>query len=233
MSPSRILRTSLFGLCVAALASCREASAPKTPAAPAADVVLEIDGIRVTRAEIEDWYPYLEALDPRLGKGFRVRQVLEQQLLPMKFAQRYHAVHRSELATRAEALVKVAPTLSELVTVSKTAEDPKERGYTPERATTRSDLPLALARAIFDPTKLGQVQGPIETPQGFAVVANRTITKGVTAFEDRADPWIVLFNTHMSREFEQWWSQARASVGSRLTFVHEDFKDCLPDWIHS
>lgn len=235
MNAHRTLRrVVLLALLPGGLAACGE-DAPKGPSAPAPDVILEIDGLRVTRAELEDWHPYLDALDPRLGKGFRNRQILEQHLMPMKFAQRLYAVHRAELRTRAEALVKVAPTLAELVEVSKKAEEPRERGYSPTNPSTRADLPIALARAAFDRKKLGQVQGPIETPQGFAIVATRKIDPGVTAFEDRADPWLVLFNTHMSREFDEWWRKQRESIRAsvRATYVHPDFKDSLPDWIQT
>ena len=214
------------------LASCHDQAAHPGPGkAPGPDVVLELDGISVTRSEVADWYSYLDGLDPRIGHAFRDRQILEQHILPLKFAQRMFRQHRAELLANAEALVKVAPTLAELASVSKTAEDPKQRGYAPERATARTDVPLAMARAIFAADKLGQVQGPIETPQGFVVVANRKLDKGITAFEDRADPWIVLFNTHMAREFDQWWRGARETAGKRVTYVHPDFKDSLPDWI--
>jgi hypothetical protein len=213
------------------LHSCRD-SQDVGKAGPGACVLLEIDGIRVTRDDLAAWYPYFEAIDPTLGHRLRDCEILDQIVLPTKFAEHWFAADRARLRQLGEALIAAAPTLDKLVEASKSLEDEQQRGRWTDPPAARTEVPFVVARAMFDEKRLGQVQGPIATPWGYSIVATRRIVKGMTSYQDHAEAFVVRLETHAPNAFAVWWSKTKSGAKSRVTLVHEDLRDSLPVWMH-
>lgn len=228
MIPNKRLLAALAPLALLGLCVCKRDPAP--PARPAG-VVLEIDGLTIERREIEEWYPYLESIEPRLGHKTRIRAILANHVLPQRLAARAHWQRRAELRLKAEGLARLATNYTDLMALAQKSEEPEHRGYAPARPFAYSDLPYALARAVLDEQRLGQVQGPIETPQGFAVLSTKRIIKGTMTPENLAESYVVLFYTHDAKGFAEWLLPAQSSAAGRVTYVHPEFADALPDWI--
>jgi hypothetical protein len=206
---------------------CSRAPAPgPAPADP--ELALAFDGLRVTRAELMDLVPYFESIDRRLGRKHLLRQILEQDVIPLRLAQRDLARERAPLRERAQALHRVVGTggFPELVV--------KGRPYgvhRPEQGWLRSELPHAVARHAFDEARLGQLSPVLELPQGYALVATSEIRPGATTALDRADACLVTFYTHDAAAFGRWLDGARRKLHTTLTWVSPDLADVVPDYL--
>lgn len=212
--------------CLAALAAgCGEAGEPRPRPDP--DTILEVDGLRIQRAEIVELEDYLRSVDSRAGR-LRIAAKALELLIPLHLARREFAESRATLRERAEALRRVVGDggYPELVLKSRMV-----KGYAPPRPFARHELPLPVARWAFDESELGSVSPVLETPQGFCLVATREILRGVTRAADRADAYLVTFYTHDAKEFGAWWSAARARLAGRVTYVHPDYVRALPPWL--
>ena len=49
---------------------------------------------------------------------------------------------------------------------------------------------------------------------------------------DYVDALQVGFITHTSLEWQKYWVEKRAELGRKVTFLHPDYRDDMPDWIH-
>jgi hypothetical protein len=48
---------------------------------------------------------------------------------------------------------------------------------------------------------------------------------------DYVDALQVGFITHSAVEWQQYWRQKREEIGKKVTFLHPDYRDDMPDWI--
>lgn len=198
---------------------------PPAPATRPADVVLEFDGLTITRGEIEAFFPYLEALDPTLGLNYRRRVILAKHLIPLKLAQRAFAEPRAGLKARAEALVRNVGNGGYPDLVAKSRH---MGGYQAKDPLSRNELAFAATPFAFDREHLGQVRGPIEVPQGFVVLATAHVTDALTKVMEKAEVWQVPFFHHDGAAFGKWVAEALRAAGRKVTYVHPEYRDVLP-----
>jgi hypothetical protein len=199
-----------------------------TPAPPTRDpgVVLEIDGIAVTRADIEEYRDYFDRIDPQMGRMYAARELLDRFLLPLALARREFPAERSALRERASGLRQVADNAIALRRKGALAG-----GQANEHPATRNSLPFPVSRFAFDPQNLGAVSAPIEVPQGFVLVAPERIDPGDTPVGDLLTAFFVPFYTHDAAEFDAWLADTKAALAGKVTFVHPDYEKALPRWL--
>ena len=220
---------AVLGAC--ALAACSDVgpvSGTGPATGPGSEAALEFGGLRITRAELEDLIPYFESIDRRLGRQHTRRVVLEEDLIPMKLAQRELVAERRELRERAEALRRVIGNggFPDLV-----ARGQRFGATRPDQFWLRQQLPHAVARYAFDESSLGQVSPVIEVPQGFALVATSEIQRGTTMILDRADACLVTFYTHDAQAFGRWLEGALPKLHKTLTWVSPEFAAIVPNYL--
>lgn len=227
MITARLKRTATTAVCaVGCLAQCGDDPQPEPgPTVPGA--ALEVAGVSIQRTAIEDYLPYFDTVDPRHGRKAKVREVLTQVLLPIAFQRRDFAAEREVLRERAAALQSVAQSYNELV----------ERGAAfggrePEEPYGRSTLPFPLARYAFDESNLGRTSEPIETGQGWALIAPRELLPGRTTAGDLCRAYVVLFHHQTNDDYDEWWRAARAAARDAVTWVDPDLRDALPIWLN-
>ena len=43
--------------------------------------------------------------------------------------------------------------------------------------------------------------------------------------------WTVPFHTHDYRTYVDWLAGAKQSLSGKVTFIHHNYKEALPDWL--
>ncbi len=197
------------------------------PQPPAPDAALAFgDDAVITHAEIAAFFPYFDSWDPRLGKKARIRAVLTKELVPIALARADFAEQRAEQRTRAENLRSVVGNYLELKD-----QGGAFGGEEPDRPYSRSSLPYAVARWAFADENIGAVSPPIETANGYLLVAVRDIIRGGTTISDLVHMYSVPFPTHEGGDFHAWLKDAKATAKDAITYVHPDIADALPIWL--
>lgn len=209
------------------LVGCEDEPTPKPPAP--SDPVIRVDGIVITRGEVESYNEYFRDLDPTLGRENCTRILLDQHLLPLRFAQREFAAARKVQRERAQSL---ANSLGESAgydeMLERTSKNPDAE--TKDNA-IRQELPLAEQRWLFADENVGRVSPVLETPQGFSLVAATEKFPGMTKAFDRADVLLVRFYTHRSKAYARWRSDLRQRVkklSKDKKIIHPEFRDVFP-----
>jgi hypothetical protein len=210
-------------LSVALLAALAAGCSDKTPPETR---LLVLDGIEVRLDEVEPYVRFLDESVPEGGRKTKVQRVLEEQILPLKLAQRAFPAERKLLRERAELLRSVSTNAYELEQNAAAIKD-KRRAKFP-----RLHAKLPVAMFLFQLENLGSVSATIELPEGFSVVGSFDAKQHQLALEDSVDALEVAFFTHLGKEWREWLQAEQARVADKLTFVHPDYRFALPSWIH-
>ena len=213
-----LLRT-LALLLAAASTGCSEKG-------PAPSLLLVIDGISIQLDEVEPYVRFLDEFVPEGGRKTKVQRALEEQLIPLRLAQRAFPNERASLLAQAQTLCGVATNAIELEQHAKALEHQRRAHF----ARLHAKLPIAMF--LFDPLKLGSVSPPIEVPEGWSVVAGFDMRQGALALDDSVDALQVAFYTHGGRDWSQWLDAEKLRVADKVTYVHPDYVHALPDWVH-
>lgn len=214
--------------CVAALtalmlAACDRGDAPS----PAEDPrLIEIDGITITFEDLQPYYDWLTEYRPGLGVRTKYAWALREHVLPLKLAQREFPEARAKQQVLAEGLCSVATNIMELERRSELIKDKTRSNL------TRQSALLPVAMFLFDELTLNAVSRPIELPHGIFVVSAYERHESPLVMADYVDALQVGFITHTSLEWQKYWVEKRAELGRKVTFLHPDYRDDMPDWIH-
>lgn len=223
------------------LAACRDEATPQGGAMAAGanggaatngdgeQVILVVDGLSFTRQQVEEFFPWLHSVHSRSGRNLLAQYVLGDYLIPVALARREFRALRDEQQQRAATLRKVIGNggYPELV-----ARGQAFGGFAPHPPVQSPRLALPLQRWAFDVENLGQVSPPLEVPEGFALIAAADVRTGVTRLEDTAEVFLVPFYTHTAAETKRWLDQRREAIADRVTWVHPEWRDALPPWLH-
>jgi len=207
---------------------CDGEKPPTEPPAPS-DPVIQVDGIVITRGEVEGYNDYFRDLDPTMGRDHCTRILLDQFLLPLKFAQREFAAQRQVQRERARSLANsLGESAGHDALLERTG---KNRDAEKKANAIRQELPLPEQRWLFADENVGRVSPVLETAQGFSLVAAAEKIPGMTKAFDRADVLLVRFYTHRSRAYAQWRSDLRQRVQELAPdkkLIHPEFRDAFP-----
>lgn len=182
--------------------------------------------IVVRNEDVEPMLAYLDALDPTMGRKYRFRELLDQHVLPLLLARDAFPTERAKALADASALRSVADNSLELQRKGALAG-----GEAPETPFARNDLPLPVADFAFRPENLGAVSPPIETADGYVLVAPLDFEPGLTPVADRARLFVIRYRTHEPEAFDRWLGPAKAALADRLDDVAPAYRDALPRWV--
>jgi hypothetical protein len=208
-----------------ALVAACSADSPAQPAPPAPGVVLSIDGVQVTAAEVDALTARFDAFDSRVGRATRIRYALDSWLLPLKLAERAFAAERAVQLERAEALARAVDNGGYPALRAQGAAHGRELRE------TRRAFPLPVADWLFAIENVGRVSPVIATPQGFTLVSAYQIERGTTRMHDRVEAFQAVFYTHDARQFDAWVNEQRGRIADRIGYVHPDYREALPAWL--
>ncbi|MGC6487079.1 MAG: hypothetical protein ACON4Z_05510 [Planctomycetota bacterium] len=199
------------------------------PSAPASDRsdprLIEVDGVAITFEELQPYYDWLTQFRPGLGKRTKYVWAMREHVLPLKIAEREFAAERAEQLSLAEGLCSVATNVQELEQRAALVTDKTRSNL------TRQSALLPVAMFLFDELTLNAVSQPIALPHGFFVVSAYERYESPLVMADYVDALQVGFITHTSLEWQKYWTAKRAEIGARVTFLHPDYRDDMPDWI--
>ena len=208
-------------LFVALAAACAK-EPPASPYGP--DVALVVDGEVILKAEIERYAPVHSTTAPELGTRTVSRYLLENYVLPLRFAERDFGARRKELLAQAEGLVSVATNAIEL-------EQRCGVFFHQRKAVNRRQVEAPLAEFAFDRELTGSVSKPLAVPRGYVVVACFDIQESAVVTEDLADLLQVGFLTHSNAEWTDWLRGLQERLADKLVYVHPDYRESLPSWM--
>jgi hypothetical protein len=228
----RVRHALIIALLSLANASCDDAPDKGKPdPAPVMKEAMVLDGVAITRKEIEDWLPYLREVSPSTGHNSGMRYLLDRYLIPMAFARTKFATRHEEQRKNAEGIAKV---LGDSAGYAELLE--RTRKFSGAEVLTdllRTDLPLPEQRWLFDDANVGRVSPVLETAQGFSLVAASDKQPGLTKAFDRVDAILVRFYTHTAKDHGKWCQALKVRLGSlapEAIKVHPEFRDALPNW---
>lgn len=205
---------------------------PPTPVAPPkggvqlkpADVIVELDGVKITWGDVADQVEWLGDLAPEYSLQKRIQKVLPEYTIPVVFARREFAAQREELQRLAVTLRKGTDNVYEF---EKLVQD---RTYL-RGPMSRGTVTVPVARFLFDETNVGGVSQPIEVPMGFVIAATFGLEQARAPMEDIADAGLLCFFTHDDRGWAEWNDRLRERVRTRVTYVHPDLRLAMPPWL--
>ncbi|MBL8748244.1 MAG: hypothetical protein JNK78_03725 [Planctomycetes bacterium] len=208
-----LLITALHGL-----SSCHEEPPPETR-------LLVVDGITIGLAELDPYLKFLDGYIPEGGRKAKILRILEEHLLPLRLAQRAFPAERGKQLELAKALRSVATNLEELENKTQSMPDVKRSRV------TRGQAKLPVAMFLFDPLLTGSVSQPIEMPFGYVLAACSAINEHATTVGDYAEATVVAFATHDNAAWLGWLHAEETRIANKVTFVHPDFREALPNWL--
>lgn len=202
------------------------AACEKQPPPPAygPDVVLVVDGLEIRRQEIDRFHAIYASTAPELGRRTIVRHLLENHVLPLRYAQRAFAARRAELLEQARLLTTVATNVVEL-------EQRSEPFFHQRKAVNRRQIEAPVAEFAFDRERLGSVSEPLEVPKGYIVAGCFDIQESAMVTEDLADLLQVGFLTHTNAEWIEWLRSEYDRTADKVQYVHPDYREALPFWL--
>ncbi len=200
------------------LPSCHEEPPPETR-------LLVVDGITIGFAELDPYLKFLDGYIPEGGRKAKVLRVLEEHLLPLRLAQRAFPAERAKQLELATTLRSVTTNIEELENKTRSMRDVKRSRV------TRGQAKLPIGMFLFDPLLTGSVSQPIEMPFGYVLAACNSINEHATTVGDYAEATVVTFSTHDNTAWLEWLRTEEARVASKVTFVHPDFREAIPNWL--
>ena len=196
------------------------------PAASAETRLLVLDGIEITLADVAPYVTFYDGYLPEGGRKSKVRRALEDQVLPLRLAQRAFAPQRAAQRQLAEAICSVATNAIELEQQSQQVRDKRRANL------TRGTALLPVGMWAFDPTRVGAVSPPLELPHGWFVVGLFDLKESTgLVLDDYVDALQVGFVTHTRIEFDAWYREQQVLLADKATFVHPDYEHALPSWL--
>ena len=194
-------------------------------------VILRVADLEVRQSEIATYEGYVKKLDPTIGEMTRKRAILDVYLLPLKLAQRDFPKERAKQRKSAEALAKVlggSAGYDELVSQSK-----RFPGARLQQGVVCRMMSLPEARWAFADEHVGRASPILETPRGYSILATLDKRPGPTMHYDSIDVWVAPFHTHDNHPaYLDWLAKSKASLAGQLTFIHDDYREALPHWLH-
>lgn len=187
--------------------------------------LLVIDGIEITFEELQPYFKFLSDSWPEAGEKTKYIRALREHLLPLKVGQRNFPKERAEQLELAKGLCSVATNVYELEQQSQLIEHKTRSNLTAQSAM----LPVAMF--AFEPTNTNAVSPPIELAQGYFVVGTFELHQSPLKIADYVDALQVGFVTHTSRAWRTWYENEQLTMGKKVTFVHPDYRDSLPEWM--
>jgi hypothetical protein len=198
---------------------------------PAAETrLLVVDGLEITLADVEPYVAFLDSYLPELGRKTKIQSVLEDHLIPLRYAQREFAEQRRQQRQRAQDLCAVAGNAAELEQHAAQITDKRRSEL------RRQGALLPVAMFAFDPQqaplRVGAVSPPLELPHGFFVVGvlDHHESPGMKA-DDYVDVLQVGFLTHTRKDWMTLFEGVKPTLGGKVTFVHPDYVHAMPPWL--
>jgi len=192
---------------------------------PKEDRLLVIDGMEIRFSDLQPYYDFLTGARPELGVKSTYIWAMRDHVLPMMAARRAFPEERAKLLERAEALCSVATNIIEL-------EESSELIVSKTRSNlTRINARLPVAMFLFREEMTGAASPPIELPDGYFVVAAHEYNKSQLTIADFVDALQVGFVTHTAKEWISWWEAEKKRLSDKVTFVHPDYRDNIPQWM--
>ncbi|MEC7583472.1 MAG: hypothetical protein VYE77_04080 [Planctomycetota bacterium] len=219
-----LVGTALLGIPGACGDTPKEEPAVPVPEATADSPLLTVDGITVRFGDLEESLAYFDSLDPQGSKRTKMNRILEELVLPLKFAQRDFASERQELLNKAKALRSVADNVHELEAAS-------EFEISRRKTVTPRDVEIPIAQFLFDPLKTGGVSQPIEVPQGYVLASAYDLEQVQLVLLDRCDALQVLFSNQDIAAYRQWKDDLFRRIADKVTYFHPDYRDAIPPWM--
>jgi hypothetical protein len=187
--------------------------------------LLVIDGIEITFAELQPYFDWLKSYRPELGVKTTYIWTLRDHFLPLKVAQREFPAERQKQLELAQGLTSVSSNIYELEEQSKLINHKSRSNL------TRQSAILPVAMWLFDDLHTNAVSRPIELAQGYFVVGSYEFHHSPMAMTEYVDALQVGFVTHTNKKWHAWWENKQLTLGKKVTFVHPDYRDDLPEWM--
>lgn len=217
--PSKTIAAALLALASASCEGDAKASAADDPR------LIAIDGVEITFADLQPYVEWLTAFRPSLGERTKYVWALREHVLPLRIAQREFAAERAQQRALAEGLRSVATNIQELEQHAGLITDKRRSDL------TRQSAALPVAMFLFDEFSLNAVSRPIELPHGIFVVGAYERHDSPLVMADYVDALQVGFITHTALDWHKYWVAKREEIGAKVTFLHPDYRDDMPDWI--
>ncbi|MBL8732611.1 MAG: hypothetical protein JNN13_09615 [Planctomycetes bacterium] len=214
-----LLLATLSGLVAA---SCNRQPLPTTDEAR----LLVIDGIEVRVADLAPYLEFFDSFLPEAGRKVKVQRVLDDHLLPLQLARRSFAEPRQKLLAEARQLCEVATNFYEL------EQQTTNVVYRKRLNQTRLKPRLPVSMFLFDPLRTGAVSAPIEVPQGWIVASAFELHESPLKSDDYVDGLQVAYFTHSDQEWLDWYAAQKLLLADKVTFVHPDYREAMPAWMH-
>lgn len=196
--------------------------------------LLVIDGIEITFEELQPYVDFLQSYRPELGKKTTYIWAMREHMLPMKVARLRFPEERKKQLALAQGFRSVATNIYEMEKQAKLIQHKTRSNLTRQSAM----LPVAtwlFEQEIVDgeriPVNVNAASPPIELPQGYFVVGSFEFFDSPLVMADYVDAMQVGFVTHTGKEWQKWWAEEQQRIGSKVTFVHPDYRDDLPEWM--
>jgi hypothetical protein len=216
--PPTYRRTFSLLFALAAAGCTEEAKAPPS------DLLLSIDGLEIRRAEVEPLVKFFDSIGPEWATRVKYRRALDEFVIPLRLAQRAFPAERAKLLERAQHLRSVATNVIEL-------EKQGAQQVLKRQDLTRRSVEIPVATFLFDPMTTGGVSDPIEVPRGWILAGAYEIKEAALVLDDLADAVQVGFLTHTPGDWATWLDLEKHRLADKLTYVHPDFREHLPEWI--
>ena len=187
--------------------------------------LLVIDGIEITFAELQPYFDWLTSFRPELGIKTTYIWALRDHILPLKIAQREFAAERQQQLELAQGLRSVSSNIYELEKSAKLINHKTRSNL------TRQSAMLPVAMWLFDELHTNAVSPPIELAQGYFVVGSYEFYPSPMTMTQYVDALQVGFVTHTSKKWRVWWENKQLTLGKKVTFVHPDYRDDIPEWM--
>ncbi len=190
------------------------------------DVVLRLDGMEFTFAEVDEWADFLRIAYPMAGRKTIVQAVLEQHVIPLRLAERAFPEERAQLLREATEASGVLTNVYEL----EQAQQGGNLEVQERRKYTRLQPAIPVAAHLFNRMNEGSVSKPLAVPRGFVLAATHEYTEVPVAGEDLVEATQVGFFHHTVGAWNEWHAAEKARIKDKVTYVHPDFRDALPTW---
>jgi hypothetical protein len=209
-------------IALAALLACGGCS---EDAPVAQDRLLVVDGIEVSMADVEPYVAFLDSFLPEGGRKAKVLRILDEYVLPLRFAQRAFPAQRQHALARARGLCEVATNAVELDDQSRLLQERTRRNV------SRLQPRLPVAMFLFEPLRVGSVSPPIEVPTGYIVATAFDLFESPLMLDDYTDALQVGFMTHDAEAWGIWLAAEKQRVAPLVTYVHPDYREAMPPWL--
>lgn len=186
--------------------------------------LLVVDGIEITLDDVAPWVEFLDSFGPEVARKVKVRRVLDEYLLPLRFAERSFAAARAVQLEHARRLCSVATNTYELEQHCALLVHKKQQ-------VSYGSVDFPVAHFVFDELRHGSVSEPLAVPRGFIVASGIDVQKSTLVANDLAEALLVGFYTHSPADWNSWLDIEKHRIAGKVTFVHPDYREAMPEWL--